>query len=133
MAEDRQNYGQAVDDAIQQEHFGGVDPGAAGWLGAPAADPLKSTIEGLRIIEQHLVPIERRQLAAVAILRAEGGVLAEMANFFMDHHHLQGGAGPLVEALGVASVIKSFRGFGGTMFGGQGKPGGGGMGGGGRR
>lgn len=127
-------YGGRVDDAISQDLFPTGEPVGPGF-GHPGAvggvDQLRTTQASLEIIERHLEPLSTKQLAALMLLKQEGGQFAEMADFYMDNYHRRGAAAQLIEALSGLALVRNFRGVSvmkGTVGGGvQAGPGPGGF------
>lgn len=102
-------YGGAVDDAISRDLWPTGEPAALlSSIGQP--DTLRGARETLEVIERHLQPITTRQLAALILLRQEGGPFAEIADFFLEHSTRRGPVAGLLDALAALSLVRSFRG-----------------------
>jgi hypothetical protein len=107
-------WGGKIDDVMSTQIFGpsGLEPTGDTSMSA-VQDPVRSTVAGLQIIERHIVPVTSENLGAVALLQVEaqllgpdGDFLAELAGFWLDHHHLRGSAAPLVAAMENSSLIR---------------------------
>lgn len=103
-------YGSAVDDAISRDMFPSGEPAALMPGTYSQVDVMRGTREALELIERHLHPINSRQLAALALLRQEGGMFAEMADFYLQHSPRRGPVSGLLDALSALSLVRSFRG-----------------------
>lgn len=102
-------YGAAVDDAISRDLWPAGEP-AALMSGVMQTDTLRGAREALEVIERHLHPITTRQLAALVLLRQEGGPFAEIADFYLEHSSRRGPVSGLLDALAALSLVRSFRG-----------------------
>lgn len=109
-------YGPLVDDAIQQDVYPGGQPAV---VYGGQVDTVRATVAALEVVERHLEPVTDAQLAALALLRHVGGAWAELAEWWLAHHHRRGGSGVLVEALEHATLLRHFRGVNGSLFGGR--------------
>lgn len=102
-------YGGAVDDAISRDLWPTGEP-AALMSNLVQTDTLRGARETLEVIERHLHPLTTRQLAALIMLRQEGGPFAEIADFYLEHSSRRGPVSGLLDALAALSLVRSFRG-----------------------
>lgn len=103
------SYGPAVDDAISRDLWPTGEP-AALLSGTIQTDTLRGAREALELVERHLQPLTTRQLAALALLRQEGGPFAEIADYYLEHSPRRGSVNGLLDALAALSLVRSFRG-----------------------